>query len=79
MILHTQPRCDNKKTFAIHHENKTYFVSDAIKKMFCFHSANKYVNENEIKYDIVQAQVYIPILLSDASQDAIRLVSDSPN
>ena len=34
MILHTQPRCDNKKTFAIHHENKTYFVSDAIKKMF---------------------------------------------
>ena len=63
MILHTQPRRNNKKTFAIHHENETYFVSDAIKKMFCFHSATKYVNENEIKYDIVQAQVYIPVLL----------------
>ena len=79
MILHAQPRRNNKKTFAINHENKTYFVSDAIKKVFCFHSAKNYVNENEIKYDIVQAQFYIPVLLSDASQDALKLVPDSPN
>ena len=50
-----------------------------IKKMFGFHSAKNYVNENEVKYDIVQAQVYIPVLLSDASQDALKLVPDSPN
>ena len=47
--------------------------------MFGFHSAKNYVNENEIKYDIVQAQFYIPVLLSDASQDALKLVPDSPN
>ena len=39
MILHTQPRRNNKKTFAIHHENETYFVSDAIKKDVFFQSA----------------------------------------
>ena len=83
MILHAQPRRNNKKTFSNNHENKTYLVSDAIKKDVFFYSVENYVNENEIRYDIVQAQVYIPVQLcyqkSDASQDALKLVPDSPN